>query len=33
MSCFLDCIELKEVILPEGLEEIYYAAFANCKSL
>lgn len=33
--CFSDCISLKvnPLIIPEGVEEIGYMAFVNCKSL
>ncbi len=32
-SAFLDCINLTDIILPDGLENINTSAFANCKSL
>ena len=31
--CFFNCVSLKEIVLPESIEEIGYEAFNNCISL
>ena len=33
MGVFFCCKGLKEITLPSGLEEVYFAAFAYCESL
>ena len=32
-ECFANCINLNEVAIPEGVEEVGYGAFRNCASL
>lgn len=31
--CFFNCVNLKELVLPESIEEIEYEAFNNCYAL
>ena len=31
--CFFNCISLKELVLPESIEEVGYEAFRNCYSM
>ena len=31
--CFIGCKSLEEIVIPEGVEEIEYAAFERCSSL